>query len=60
MTLQLIVPASQHPAHLALVTADETEPESHESGPVVTVDSANARQHRDAIEPRGSPMLGLR
>jgi len=47
------------PPHLALVPPDAAEPESRASGPVA-VESSNARQHRDAIEPRNNSVLGLR
>ena len=50
----------QKPPHLALVAPDAPKPESCASGPVVPIDSANARQHRDAIKPRDSSVLGLR
>ena len=44
--------------HLALVTSDATTADTA-GGPALT-DGSNARQHRDATEPRGSSMLGLR
>jgi len=47
------------PPHLALVPPEAAEPESRASGPVA-IDSSNARQHRDAIEPRNNSVLGLR
>jgi general secretion pathway protein A len=46
--------------HLALVTPDDTGRESSERGPALAADSANTGPHRDAIEPGGSPVLGLR
>jgi general secretion pathway protein A len=45
---------------LALVPPDDARPETRGSGPVGTVESANGRQHREAIEARGSSVLGLR
>jgi hypothetical protein len=48
------------PPHLALVTADDSARERSEGGPVVASDNAKASQHRDAIDPGGSSVLGLR
>jgi general secretion pathway protein A len=45
---------------LALVPPDDARPETRGRGPVGAVDSANGRYHRDAIEARGSSVLGLR
>jgi general secretion pathway protein A len=53
-------PVHQKTPHLALVTPDAPEPESSASGPVLAIDSASTRQHRDAIEPRNNSVLGLR
>ena len=45
---------------LALVPPDDARPETRGSGTVGAVDNANGRQHRAAIEQRGSSVLGLR
>src|SRR6185295_19307177 len=50
----------QKAPHLALVTQDAPKPEGDENGSAVGIDSTNARQHRDAKEPRANSVLGLR
>jgi general secretion pathway protein A len=52
-------PAPQRAPHLALVPQDAPKPEGGENGPVA-IDSSNARQHRDQVEPRANSVLGLR
>jgi type II secretory pathway predicted ATPase ExeA len=53
-------PMPARPPHLALVSPDDGKPESRVTEPVVAVDSAPARQHRDAVESRAASVLGLR
>jgi general secretion pathway protein A len=56
-----VAAAAAHPApYLTLVTPDDHRPGGRESGPASDADAADARQNRNAIEPHGPSVLGLR
>ena len=54
------VVAPQKASHLALVAPEQREPEIAASVPAAPIESPKPQQHREAIELRGTSMLGLR